>query len=206
MGRAWPRAGDGKRPRRIPEGGRGAPTASCATAARAGQHADVCRGNAAQPGCCRDQRRSHGESGGPAVRTANAGLAARQRARCGRGGQPGELRQRGGLPGQVPGLGLPGDGGSRRARSCISAAPRGGEGADQRSCPAAARRAHPGRPGKSPGVSPCIAPIRSLCTPARAESSASRRRPRCAATFTAPGVLPTIRSTSPESGPPPPAA
>src|SRR5215467_14771856 len=38
-------------------------------------------------------------------------------------------------------------------------------------------------------------------TPACATWPASRRRPRCAATRTAPGVLPTILATSPVSSP-----
>ena len=169
---------------------------------RAGQHADVCRRNAAQPGCCRDQRRGQWESGaGWPSGQPPPGWPRDSRRDTGRGDQPGKHRQSGGLPGQIPGFGRPGHGGEHPRQVVHLWRRPGGDRApikehvQQRLVALAA-----GPAGGEPRhlIMHSVRPAHCV-TPARAASSASRRRPRCAATRTAPGVLPTIRATSPES-------
>ncbi len=171
---------------------------------RAGQHADVCRRDAAQPGCCGDQRRGQGESGPswpPGQPT--PGWPHGSGRDAGRGGQPAERRQYGSLPGQFPGFGRPGHGGEHPRQVMHLRRRPGGDRApikdhvQQRLVALAAGPA---------GVKPRHLTIHSVrpahcVTPARSARSASRRRPRCAATRTAPGVLSTIRATSPVSRP-----
>ena len=202
-GHAWPRVGDGRRPLRpiVMRQGRSDRHVRHLLD-RAGQHADVCRRNAAQPGCCRDQRRGQGESGTSwSSGQPTPGWPRGSGRDAGRGDQPGKRRQRGGLPGQIPRFGRPGHGGENTRQVMHLWRRPGGDRApikDHVQQRLVALTAGPagGEPRhltmQSVGPAHCV-------TPARAASSASRRRPRCAATRTAPGVLPTIRATSLES-------
>lgn len=138
---------------------------------RAGQHADEGRGDAAQPGCCGDQRRGQGSP-------ARAGRPDSQR-RAGRkaagemlAGEASRLNaaSTAASPARSPGSAGPAPAASIRARSRISGGAPGGIGHRSKIMSSSgSSHSPPGRPGKNPGISPYIAsgPLIVLHPPAQ---------------------------------------